>query len=206
MFKLKAKQFEDLNQQRETATFGMWLFIATEMLFFGGLFFAYSIYRFTYAQDFAAAGARLNIMIGTINTAVLLLSSYFMARSVKEIEKNRTGKAALFLATTWCLGFIFLLLKANEYYDDIRQHLLPSQVQQPAQKMFYYIYYATTGLHAFHLIIGLIIVAIIFVKTLRHRYSKEYHDPVEVTGLYWHFIDVIWIFLYPLLYLMGRHL
>jgi cytochrome c oxidase subunit III len=204
-------QFDDLVQQQSTASLGMWLFLATEVLFFGGLFMAYTAYRVSYPQAFAEAGKELNITIGTINTAVLLISSYFMALAVNAIKKGLSRKSAIFLACTWILGFIFLCLKAYEYYDDIEKHIVPgvstgySGPNVPVGRMLYFIYYAMTGVHALHLTIGLSVVAVVFLKTLRGKFSAAYHSPIEVTGLYWHFVDMVWIFLYPLLYLMDRH-
>jgi cytochrome c oxidase subunit 3 len=198
-------QYADPAQQEETATLGMWVFLATEVLFFGGLFLSYVIYRVTYPEIFVQAGSTLNITIGTINTGVLLLSSYCMALAVAAIKANLSKRAAFFLGSTWTLGLTFLLLKAYEYSDDIRKNLTPSYAVGPA-KIFYFIYYAMTGLHALHLTIGLGVVSILFFRTLRKQYSRAYFTPIEVGALYWHFIDIIWIFLYPLLYLMGRHL
>ncbi len=189
----------------------MWLFLATEVLFFGGLFLAYTVYRVTYPEIFEQAGKALNITIGTVNTAILLLSSYFMALAVRFAQTNRAKKSAALLAATWVLGATFLGFKAYEYYDDIRRHIVPgssvgySGPHPEVARMLYFIYYAMTGLHAFHLLVGLGVIAVIFLRTLRGEFSREYYAPIEVAGLYWHFIDVVWIFLYPLLYLMDRH-
>lgn len=204
------EQFNTMEQQQEAASLGMWLFLATEVLFFGGLFLAYTVYRVTYPEAFALAGRALNITIGTINTAVLLLSSYFMALAVHAAQMNRSKRSASYLAITWSLGAIFLCLKAYEYYDDIERHIVPSSSiaftgpHPEVARMLYFIYYAMTGLHALHLTIGLGVIAYILMRTLREEFSSEYHSPIEVAGLYWHFIDIVWIFLYPLLYLMDR--
>jgi cytochrome c oxidase subunit 3 len=204
-------QYQSLEQQENTATLGMWVFIATEILFFGGLFLAYTVYRITYPDTFSRAGKELNIMIGTVNTFVLLLSSYFMALSVRAVKLSRIKMGALFLGCTWMLGFTFLILKAYEYYDDFQKHLVPtsdiiySGQNVHAAKLFYFIYYAMTGLHAVHMTVGLGVIAVMYLKVIRNKYSSSYCAPLEVSGLYWHFVDVIWIFLYPLLYLMDRH-
>ncbi len=205
------EQFDNLEEQREAAVFGMWLFLATEVLFFGGLFLAYTVYRVTYPDIFEKAGRALNITIGTVNTAVLLTSSYFMALGVRSARSDRPRQAAAMLGATWILGFMFLCLKGYEYYDDVRQKIIPGvsvSFQGPhpeVARMLYFIYYAMTGLHALHLTIGLGVIAVIFLRTIRGEFSSRYYAPVEVSGLYWHFIDLVWIFLYPLLYLMDRH-
>jgi cytochrome c oxidase subunit 3 len=206
-----AEQFDDLEQQKTTATLGMWAFLATEILFFGGLFFAYTVYRITYPHAFVRAGRELNVTVGTINTAILLTSSYFVALAVHSIQKGKKNKAFFYLAATWILGFSFLGLKAYEYYDDFEKNLVPTihvaieGADAPAARLFYFIYYAMTGLHAIHMIIGLVIIAIIAHRTLKGFYSNNYYNQVEIGGLYWHFVDLIWIFLYPLLYLMDRY-
>ena len=206
-----SEQFDDLEQQQSSASLGMWLFLATEVLFFSGLFLAYITYRVTYPEVFDLAGRSLNLTIGTANTAVLLVSSYFMALAVHFAQENFPRKSAVFLALTWFLGFAFLCLKAFEYYDDIEKHIVPGTSINYAgphpevARMLYFIYYVMTGLHAFHLTVGLVIVAVILFRTIRNEFSSVYYTPVEVTGLYWHFVDVVWIFLYPLFYLMDRY-
>lgn len=204
-------QYETPVQQREAATLGMWVFLATEVLFFGGLFLSYTVYRAVYPTEFAEAGKHLNITIGTINTAVLLTSSFFMALAVHAAKTDKSKKCAIYLWVTWILGFAFMLLKAYEYYDDIKEHVIPGATvtpeagSTPIPRLLYFIYYAMTGLHATHLTIGLCVIAVMAVRAARGSFSKDYHTPVELTGLYWHFVDIVWIFLYPLLYLMDRH-
>lgn len=204
MSELRA-QFTSLEQQESAATLGMWIFLATEVLFFGGLFLCYIVYRIAYPVVFATAGKELNLTIGTLNTAVLLTSSYFMALAVRAARNNRASRAAAHLAVTWVLGFSFLCLKAYEYYDDVKRQIVPGEKHPGAASLLYFIYYAMTGLHALHLTIGLGVVAVMFWRARRKRFSSEYYTPLEVAGLYWHFIDLVWIFLYPLLYLMDRH-
>jgi cytochrome c oxidase subunit 3 len=192
--------------ENETQTLGMWTFLATEVLFFGGLFLPYIVYRTSYPQAFDHAAQALNVTIGTINTAILLTSSYFMALAVDAVRAGKKNQAVRHLLLTAALGFIFLILKAYEYDDDIHKNLLPSAGDLPqVSRLFYFLYYTMTGVHALHLTIGIIAVAVISKRTFQGRYTSEKHAPVELTALYWHFVDVIWIFLYPLLYLIGRH-
>jgi cytochrome c oxidase subunit 3 len=204
-------QFNSATQRREAATLGMWIFLATEVLFFGGLILAYTAYRKTYPEAFALAGKHLNITIGTTNTGVLLTSSFMMALAVHSAKKSESRKCATYLFITWILGFLFLMLKAYEYYDDIQKHIVPGQTVTPEAgpttipRLLYFIYYAMTGLHATHLTIGLGIIAVMAIRAAKGSFSENYHTPIEVTGLYWHFVDLVWIFLYPLLYLMDRH-
>jgi cytochrome c oxidase subunit 3 len=205
-------QYQNLEQQEEASTLGMWIFLATEVLFFGGLFLSYTVYRITYPDTFARAGRELNITIGTINTALLLLSSYFMAIAVRAVKCNKNRVAAFCLGGSWLLGFTFLILKAYEYHDDVQKHIVATTnivyagANVRVARMFYFIYYSMTGLHAIHMVVGLGLIAVVFSKVVRNQYSSTYNTPLVVSGLYWHFIDVIWIFLYPLLYLMGRYL
>jgi len=198
-----AEQFDDLDQQKHAASLGMWTFLATEIMFFGAIFLAYTVYRISYPLDFAKAAAQLNITIGTLNTAILLLSSFFIALGVSFIQRDKAKLASLALLLTWALGFVFLLLKAYEYYDDINKHLVPT-AGQPVARMFYLIYYTATGVHALHLTIGLLVVAAMIYRLYRQQFSASYYTPIELTGLYWHFVDIVWIFLYPMLYLVGR--
>lgn len=194
-----AVQFEDLEQQANTAALGLWVFLATEILFFGGLFLSYTVYRATYPEAFARAGKELNVVIGTVNTAVLLTSSLFMVLAVEAAKEGKRGRTVLHLTLTELLGLCFLLLKAREYSEDFEKHLMPGT------SMLYFIYYAMTGLHALHLTIGLALIAVLIIRARRNEFSADYHSPVEVTGLYWHFVDAVWIFLYPMLYLTDRH-
>jgi cytochrome c oxidase subunit 3 len=190
----------------------MWIFIASEVLFFGGLFLAYLVYRITYPSEFEHAGKELNLTIGTINTVLLLVSSYFMALAVHSVQIDRIKKSAIYLSVTWILGFLFLVLKAYEYYDDLHRNISPvesigsSSSNPHAAGILYLIYYTMTGIHALHLTIALGVVTVIYIRTLKNEFSSSYSVPIELAGLYWHFVDLIWIFLYPLLYLLGRHL
>jgi cytochrome c oxidase subunit 3 len=205
-----AEQFDSPSQQKSAATLGMWVFLATEALFFGGLFLAYSAYRISYPDIFTKAAINFNLAIGTINTVILLVSSFFMALAVFYSELGKSKRASYMLSITWLLGASFLALKAYEYYDDVQKNiivgssLLHNNSDANIEQLFYLIYYIITGLHAIHVIIGLVVIAAIIILNNLNKYSKEYYTPVEITGLYWHFVDIIWIFIYPLLYLVGR--
>ena len=213
-----AHHFDNLEQQREAGALGMWVFIAQEVMFFGGLFLAYLIYRMKYPEAFMAASNHLDWKIGTFNTAVLIASSLTMALAVWATQVGRARRTqVLFMGLTMLLGLVFLGVKVVEYTDKYRDGLiplagwfnphfaLPAGVTVQNFQMFYWIYFAMTGLHALHMIIGVAILIPIMWAAWRGRYSPEYHAPVENFGLYWHFVDIIWIFLFPLLYLLGVH-
>jgi cytochrome c oxidase subunit 3 len=215
-----AHHFDNLEQQREAGALGMWVFIAQEVMFFGGLFLVYLVYRMKYPDAFAAASNHLDWKLGTFNTAVLIGSSLTMALAVWATQVGRSRKVQVaFLAATLVLGSVFLGVKAVEYTTKYHDGLIPfagmfnptSEVHFPPAvsikniQMFYWIYFAMTGLHALHMIIGIGILLPIMWAAWRGRYSPEYHAPVELFGLYWHFVDIIWIFLFPLLYLLGAH-
>ncbi|MFB6350988.1 MAG: cytochrome c oxidase subunit 3 [Bradymonadaceae bacterium] len=202
--------YTSLSEQREAATLGMWIFLATELLLFGGLFLAYIVYRYTYPVTFHEMSGHLNIWIGTINTVILLTSSLTMALAVHAIEHDRERPMLGYLAATASLGTVFLILKAYEYYEEWLHGLVPLiqfdftfQATQPIEpKLFMSLYFAMTGLHAFHLVVGILLISGIAYFGWRGDYSAEYSNPVEIGGLYWHLIDIIWVFLYPLLYLL----
>jgi cytochrome c oxidase subunit III len=203
--------FENLGEQKEASSLGMWLFIAQEVMFFGGLFLAYTVYRNLYPAAFAEASHHLDWKLGGINTAVLILSSLTMALAVRAAALGHRKQIVLFLILTIVLGSIFLGVKVVEYGDKFEHHLVPGPHFQfpgpharPAQ-IFYSLYFAMTGLHALHMIIGIPILLFLAWMAHRGRFGPEYHTPVEMTGLYWHFVDIVWIFLFPLLYLVGHH-
>jgi cytochrome c oxidase subunit 3 len=204
-----AEQFDSLEQQRDASTLGMWLFLVTEVMFFGGLFTAYAVYRWSHPAEFAAASRHLDVVLGTVNTAVLICSSLTMALAVHAAAIGRRRGTAAFLALTIVLGAAFLVIKGFEYAHKFHEDLVPGSNFGAhggrAVELFFSLYFAMTGLHALHMVIGIAILAILTVKALRGRYTSENHSAVEVTGLYWHFVDVVWIFLFPLLYLIGRH-
>jgi len=206
-------QFESMRQQEEASSLGMWIFLVTEILFFGGLFLAYTIYRWQNARAFAHASQHMDVLLGTINTAVLICSSLTMAMAVHSAALGKRRLLILFLVATMILGGAFLGIKAVEYTDHIENHLFPGPgFRYPAAadaqgaSLFFSLYFAMTGLHALHMIIGLGILTALLVMAYRSRFSSAYWTPVEISGLYWHFVDIVWIFLFPLLYLIGRHL
>ena len=205
-------QFESLEQQKDASTLGMWVFLVTEILFFGGLFLAYTIYRWQYARGFALASHHMDILLGTVNTAVLICSSLTMAMAVHSAALGRRKPLMGFLVATMLLGAAFLGIKAVEYTEHIRHHLFPGPgfhypgPDARSAEIFFSLYFAMTGLHALHMIIGIGLLSVLFVLARRGRFIPEYYSPVEICGLYWHFVDIVWIFLFPLLYLIGRHL
>jgi cytochrome c oxidase subunit 3 len=206
--------FDDVEHQQQATLFGMWVFLATEVLIFGGIFAGYTVYRIEYTADFEVASRHLNLWIGGINTLVLLTSSLTMVLSIHAIRQGHRRTSALQLLLTAGLGTAFLAFKALEYYLDYRENLIPGLAFHPAEwtalnvrpqhvQLFLIFYYFLTGLHAIHLLIGIAVVVVLAWLTHREHFSIEYHSPVESWGLYWHFIDVVWVFLLPLLYLIG---
>jgi cytochrome c oxidase subunit 3 len=206
-----AHHFDDAVQQREAASLGMWVFLATEVMFFGGMFTAYAAYRMLFPEAFAHASHHLDVRLGTTNTAVLIASSLSMALTVRSTALGRRGSASLWLLLTALLGATFLGIKAFEYWHKFHEGLVPGPaftypgIDAPHAELFFSLYFAMTGFHALHMIIGLGLLAWLFVGLRRGRLGAAYDTPVELTGLYWHFVDIVWIFLFPFLYLIGRH-
>jgi cytochrome c oxidase subunit III len=255
-------QYENLDQQHQAASLGMWVFLATEVMFFGALFLSVAVYRYLYAEEFEKASQRLNWMIGGVNTLVLLLSSLMIVLAVHYVQHGGRKKATLFLGLTALLGMCFLGFKGLEYYLDYVDNLIPgvkfedkewidSQEalrlarqrrddpsraavektisdygwpispqadgdaattreglrpdQVPHVKLFLFLYWVMTGLHGLHVTIGIVVVLVMLVMTWRGAFSATYYAPLDVTALYWHFVDVVWIFLLPTLYLLGTH-
>jgi len=208
-----AHHFDNLGQQQEAASFGMWVFLLTEILFFGGLFLVYTIYRGWYPQAFASASHHLDIPLGTINTAVLIGSSLTMAMAVHAAQLNSRKGIIVFIVLTMVLGTVFLGIKGLEYSHKFHEHLIPGlhfeyaaapQFVRHAQ-IFFSLYFVMTGLHAAHMIVGMGLMTWMLIWTARGVIGNGYYSPVEIVGLYWHFVDIVWIFLFPLLYLIGRH-
>lgn len=203
--------FANLDQQYESAALGMWLFLVTEILFFGGIFLAYAIYIVKYPAAFVAGSHHLSILLGCVNTAVLISSSFTMVMGVHSARLGKKSMTTLYLLLTLLLGGVFLGIKAIEYTDKFVHHLVPNNqfhfpgFDGPGIRIFYSLYFALTGLHALHMVIGMVILSIIIVFNVKGRYTSEYNSPVDMFGLYWHFVDIVWIFLFPLLYLIGRH-
>lgn len=200
--------FDTLARQRHAAEFGIWIFLATEILFFGGLFTGYAVYRFLYPAGFEAAGAETNIWIGSANTAILLTSSATMALAAWAGRAGLRGHVMAGLMLTALLGLAFMGLKAFEYHEDFTRSLIPGSpafpVPEQGAQVFFSFYWITTAVHAVHLSIGIGAVALaalrLWLGTLDWRGTAFLH----VLGLYWHLIDVIWIFVFPLYYLLGR--
>ncbi|WP_448206939.1 cytochrome c oxidase subunit 3 family protein [Azospirillum sp. sgz302134] len=203
-------QYATMRQQAETAGFGMWVFLATEVLFFGGMLFAYTHARATFPEGFAEAGRETKIVIGTVNTVVLLTSSFTIAWAVHAAERGRQRTVTRLLGVTALLGLLFLGLKGLEYYKEWSEHLVPglnfdkTGPQAHAVELFYFLYFMLTGVHGVHVAVGIGLVAVMAVRSWRGAFSSRYYTPVEVTGLYWHFVDIVWVVLYPLIYLVGR--
>src|ERR1044071_6172211 len=224
--------FENMEQQREAGTLGMWVFLVTEIMFFGGMFLAYALYRTLYPAAFASGSNHLDITLGAVNTGVLILSSFTMALAVYFTQVGKLRPQVVCLVLTLLLGLTFLGVKAKEYHDKYEDSLIPGRLipgrpydpvvakegdHDPHKlhllgnatvrqvELFYWLYFAMTGMHALHMIIGAGLLTFLLYGSIKRRYGPEYHSPVEVIGLYWHFVDIIWIFLFPLLYLLGRH-
>jgi cytochrome c oxidase subunit III len=198
-------------QQHAADSLGMWAFLLTEIMFFGGLFLGYTVYRSAYPQAFAEASHHLDIWLGSINTAVLITSSLSMALAVHSAQTNERRGLIRFLLLTVLLGLVFLGIKGTEYLHKFEEHLIPgANFAYPGPhahqvQLFFSFYFGMTGLHAFHMIVGIGLLAALAWQAGRGRFSSDYYAPVELIGLYWHFVDIVWIFLFPLLYLLGRH-
>ena len=234
-------QFQTLEQQKETATFGMWVFLVTEVLFFGGMFLTYTINRHEYFTAFGVGSNSLDITLGTTNTLVLILSSFTMAMGVWSAQTGKKKLVPLFLILTLILGCAFLGIKFVEYKQKFDHHLIPGRnfdvsycISNPAAcglqgkaleeekaevqkafasdpdtnshaQLYFSLYFAMTGLHALHMIVGAGLVIWLIKVSLTGRFTPQYNTPVEIVGLYWHFVDIVWIYLFPLLYLIDRH-
>jgi cytochrome c oxidase subunit III len=237
-------QFDDMEQQKEASTFGMWVFLLTEIMMFGGLFVAYLIYRLKYYPAFSAGSTSISVSWGFTNTLVLIVSSFTMAMVVWSAQKGWRKGQITFLILTMIFGVAFLLIKAKEYYDkwdechvpghvigkgfnawggcdannpklgNIAEEIRDRKPEEPESEaletakqteIFFSFYFAMTGLHALHMIIGVMLLSWLLFRAWRGQFSPEYYTPVELGGLYWHFVDIVWIFLFPLLYLISRH-
>ena len=218
--------FETVEQQREATAFGMWLFLLTEIMFFGGMFAAYLIYRNWYYPAFAAASNTLSITLGAINTAVLITSGFAMAIGVWCAETRRRQGLVISLIFTMLFGLVFLGIKYVEYSEKFELHHVPgadfsiSQFVHPSAEshetplapdmaektqIYFSLYFAMTGMHALHMIIGIGLLIWLLIRANQGAYTDGYVQPIEYFGLYWHFVDIVWIFLFPLLYLINRH-
>ena len=206
-----AHQFETVEQQREAGHLGMWIFLATEILFFGGMFTAYIVYRALHLSSFILGSHQLVVKFGAVNTAVLICSSLTMALAIRTAQTGGSkGVVIVWLLLTMVLGAAFLGIKLRfEWYRDYMEGLIPGVAwlsggtHTPGVKMFMCFYFFMTGLHALHMVVGLGILTVLVIMAARDRFSAEYYSPLEISGLYWHFVDIVWIFLFPLLYLIG---
>jgi len=233
-------QFETLEQQKDSATLGMWVFLVTEVLFFGGLFMTYTINRHAFSAAFGAGSNTLDIRLGGFNTVVLITSSLTMAMAVWSAQVGKKQLVTLFLIATIALGSVFLGVKVVEYKQKFDHHLVPGRsfdmryrVENPLPgddprkialekeelekafaedphlnahgQLYYSLYFAMTGLHALHMIVGAGLLIWLVRGAFRGRFTPQYNTPVEIVGLYWHFVDIVWIYLFPLLYLIDRH-
>jgi cytochrome c oxidase subunit 3 len=201
-------QFEDFEQQETAATTGMWVFLATEILFFGGLFLAYLVLRTTYPHQFAVGSGLANVTLGTLNTAILLTSSFTMVLAVQSAESGASKSLVLLLLGTIAFGLVFLALKGLEYREHFQDHLFPGiqfRKDLPKQvELFYWLYFVMTGLHALHVLIGIGLLSVMAILAMRGKFSPGYHTPIKIAGLYWHFVDIVWVILYPLFYLIHK--
>jgi cytochrome c oxidase subunit 3 len=207
--------FADMEQQRETASFGMWTFLLTEVMFFGGLFCAYLVYRASYYQAFVQGSQRMDLLAGAVNTAVLICSSLTMVLAVRASKLGNRRLTVILLLITILFGFGFLGIKGWEYHGHWVDHEFPGPnfhfepLKGPAidparTEIFFSLYWAMTGLHALHMVVGIVLVTWLITVILRGHTSAQYYNPVDTVGLYWHFVDLIWIYLFPLFYLISK--
>lgn len=203
--------FDDAAQQKEASTLGMWTFLITEILFFGGLFAAYVVYRTRFPEAWAAGSHHLDITLGAVNTAILIGSSLTMALGVHSSQIGRNRLLIAFLILTVVLGSAFLGIKAVEYHHKYEEHHVPGPAfSYPGPiagqvQLFFALYFAMTGMHALHMVVGVGLLLNLIRQARRGRFTPAYNTPVDMIGLYWHFVDIVWVFLFPLLYLLGRH-
>lgn len=203
-------QFATLTQQTETAQLGMWVFLATEVLFFGALVFGYYVYRVSYPDQFVLAGHDTKLLLGSINTAILVTSSLTMVAAIEQVKRDEPSRAVTLLIVTALLGLAFVGVKGYEYFADYQDHTVPllsfilKPGEQPVVELFWMFYFVATGIHVLHLSIGIVAVLVYARHTRRGRYSAAYYSPLEVLGLYWSFVDTVWLFLFAAIYPIGR--
>jgi len=203
------QQFDDASQQKEAATLGMWAFIATEVLFFGVLFAAYVVCRWRFPLAFVEGSAHTDFAMGTAETAILLTSGCLAAIALRQIQLDRARQSAVLLMITSALGVAFLVLHGMEYHDEFEEGLIPgiryTQTGPDARgvELFFSLYYVITGFHSLHVLIGVVLLLVIAVRSWRGAFSSAYYTPIEITGLYWSLVDIVWIFVYPAIYLVG---
>lgn len=201
--------FVDADQQFDTAKLGMWIFLVTEILFFGGLFAAYIIYRAWYPELFTLASEELDTLLGGINTLVLIGSSLTVAMAIRSAQLNQNKKIIINLAITCALAFVFMVIKYFEYTHKFELGIFPGRyyeyggIDHPQANIFFSLYYMMTGLHGIHVVVGIGLMIWLILRARKRHFHSEYYTPVEITGLYWHLVDIIWIFLFPLFYLID---
>lgn len=206
------EQFNNPDQQRETAAAGMWIFIVTEVMLFGGLFTGFAVYRLYYFEAFTRASSEMDYWLGAVNTAVLICSSLTMALAVRSAELGKRWRLAMFLILTMLIGLMFLTIKFTEYYLHYEHHKVPglwfeaSGPLAPHEEMFFVFYFFMTGLHATHMVVGIGLLSVLLLRSVIGSFSSTYHTPVDMVGLYWHFVDIVWVFLFAILYVEGAHL
>ena len=204
-----AHHFASADDEFEAAKQGMWIFLVTEVLMFGGLFVAYAIFRGLYPEMFHAAHQHLAVNMGATNTVALITSSLTMALAVSSTQKGKRDHAIIYLVLTLLAACCFLVIKYFEYTHKFHDGLLPgglftnTELKDPKSPLFFYLYFMMTGLHGIHVLIGMGVITWILRRTVRHEFSPGYYTPVELVGFYWHFVDLVWIYLFPLLYLVG---
>jgi cytochrome c oxidase subunit 3 len=203
-----AHHFENIEKQSHAERLGMWLFLASEVLLFTALFAAYAVYRYLYSDAFAEASRAIETWLGLVNTVILVTSSFTVALGLNEAVKGNGKKTGLWFAVSVAFALAFLALKAVEYSHHFHEGQLPGryysfqELQAPGASLFFALYFLITGLHGVHVVVGMTILAVVGVKAARGKYSAQYHTPVELAGLYWHLVDLIWIFVFPLIYLV----
>jgi cytochrome c oxidase subunit III len=203
------EQFGNPQHQRDTAVIGMWVFMATEVMFFGGLFLGYAVYRMYYTQGFLEGSREMTLVIGTVNTAVLFTSCLTMSLAIKSISQGKQSRTYWLLITTAAIGLVFMALKFAEYYLHYQDHKVPgiwfesSKPRSGGEELFFIFYFCMTGLHVIHLSIGIGIAATMAVRTALGRFNARYFTAIEILGLYWHFVDIVWSFLYVIFYIPG---
>jgi len=204
-----AHHFDKADTQFDAGRMGVWLFLVTEILLFGGLFCAFAIFRSKYFPSFVEAHHHLDKVMGGINTLVLICSSFTMAVAVRSAQKNETKKTTILLAITLACAATFLVIKYFEYSHKIHDGLLPGQLFHAQgfttghPGLFFAIYFMMTGIHGLHVVIGMALIMWILLRNAKNEFSSRYYAPVENVGLYWHLVDLVWIYLFPLLYLVG---
>lgn len=201
--------FVDAEQQFDAAKMGMWIFLVTEILFFGGLFAAYIVYRSWYPELFTLASTELDTLLGGINTLVLIGSSLTVALSIRAAQLNQKKQIIIQLSITLALAMVFLIIKYFEWTHKFHLGIFPGEfytfdgIDHPQANVFFSLYYLMTGLHGIHVVVGIGLMIWLLWRAMKDHFNSEYYTPLEITGLYWHLVDIIWIFLFPLFYLID---